>query len=70
MTEVREYKVVVLEEATREMMIGEQYRLEEMACDEWNVHNDCDEIDKKLDRIDEWRRYRAKCGEGYKNRRR
>jgi len=64
MTEVREYKVVVLEEATREMMFGEQYRLEEMGCDEWGVHDKCHEIDKKLDRIDEWRRYRAKCGDG------
>ena len=66
----REYSVVVLQEATKEMMIAEQYRLEEMQCDEWNIHDCCDEIDKKLEKIDEWRRYRAKCGCGYKNRRR
>lgn len=70
MTEVREYKVVVLEDATKEDMIKSQYRLHEIGNEEWNVHDECDLIDKKLQKIDEWKRFKCKCGCGYKNRRR
>jgi hypothetical protein len=65
-----EFKVVILEDATREDMMREQYKLEEMGCDEWCVHDECHEIDRKLDKLNEYKKYRAKCGEGYKNRRR
>lgn len=64
------YKVSVIPEANKEMMLKECYRLDEMGCDEWLVHEDCEEIDEKLLKIDEWRRHISKCNNGYKNKRR
>lgn len=68
MTEVREYKVVTLPEANREMMEKEQFRLEEMGCDEWMVMDCCEEIYKKLEKIDDWKRRISRVENGYKNR--
>lgn len=65
-----EYKVTVLDEADRESMMREQYKLDVMGYEEWLVHEECNKIDDKLNKIDEWKRYRAKCGRGYKNRKR
>lgn len=64
-----DFKVVVLEEATKEMMMKEQYKRLYEYGEEHDVMCECDEIDKKLDNIDEWRRHKSKCGYGYKNRR-
>ena len=65
-----EYKITVLDEADREVMVKEQYKLDSMGKDEWEVMEECNEINDKLNKIDEWRRYKAKCGCGYKNRKR
>jgi hypothetical protein len=65
-----EFKVTVLPEATKKIMMGEQYKLESMGCDEWLVHEECNGIDDKLERLDDYNRRVSKCGNGYKNRRR
>lgn len=65
-----EFRVVVLEEATKEMMMKEQYKLDNMGKDEWDIHEECNMVDEKLTKIDEWYRHKSKCGCGYKNRRR
>lgn len=70
MTEVREYKVIVLEEATREDMIKSQYRLDEMGSDEWGVHDECNAIDEKLKELDDYKRRKSSIKNGYKNRKR
>lgn len=66
----REFTVVVLEEATKEDMCRSMYMLDTMGSDEWEEMEYCEDVNKKLEKIDEWRRYRAKCGCGYKNRKR
>lgn len=68
MTDVREYKVVVLEDADEQTMLKEQFRLDEMGCDEWNVMDCCEEIYKKLEKIDDWKRKISRVENGFKNR--
>lgn len=70
MTEVREYKVTVLEEATKEMMLKERYKLEIMGNDEWLVHEELNSIDEKLKEIDRYNRRVSKIDGGFKNRKR
>lgn len=70
MTEGREYKVTVLDYADKDTMMKECYRLDEMLCDEWLVHDECNSIDEKLEKINEWKRKISRVENGYKNRRR
>lgn len=70
MTEDREYRVIILEDADKNTMLKEQYRLSEMLCDEWNVHDECDEIDKKLEALDDYHKRISRVENGFKNRKR
>lgn len=65
-----EYKVTVLDEADADTMRKEQFKLDSMGKDEWEVMEECNDIYDKLNKIDEWYRCKAKCGCGYKNRKR
>lgn len=70
MTDVREYKITIIPEANKEDMLKEQFRLDEMLCDEWLVHEECNKIDEKLEKIDDWKRKISRVENGYKNRKR
>ena len=66
-----EYKVIILEEATKEVMMKEQYNKVYQYGEEYNVMCECDEIEIKLKEIDDWNRRKSNIGCGcYKNRRR
>lgn len=69
MTDVREYKVVVIPEATKEMMMKERYKLESMGSEEWLVHEELNVVDEKLKEIDRYNRRVSKIDGGFKNRR-
>ena len=60
---------IKLDYADKITMMKEQYKLDNMGKDEWDIHEECNMIDKKLADIDEWYRHKSKCGCGYKNRR-
>ena len=60
---------IKLDYADKITMMKEQYKLDNMGKDECDIHEECNMIDEKLTKIDEWYRHKSKCGCGYKNRR-
>jgi hypothetical protein len=68
-TDIRGYKVVTLEEGTREMAF-EETSLHKMKAtcgyEEWKVNEECMEIECNIEDIDKWNRMEA-CIDGMGN---
>lgn len=68
MTDVGEYKVVTIPEASKDDMLKEQYKFDTMGKDEWLVQEECNCISDKLEKLDDYYRRISKIKNGYKNR--
>ena len=59
-----EFKIIKLEDGTREEAVRYSYGLENCGFIEMDVHDECNEIFDKLNEIKEWRRRKECIGVG------